>query len=286
MAEKAKRYESEKQMFSRELQQMVNIAREAGDVALSALEEGLEVDYQDIKGFTTSGDLETNKNVEENVRHLFPGAVILSEESVADDADYKSYKAKETVIIDPIDGTGWYLDGGDLWTVTLAFYDGEQIKYGVTHRPSLGDLWVAEVGKGAYHIDPRGFMRRMVPKSETELDDTKISLGSKMAEPKTRKLYLTMGEPLLEVTRGISVIESTALDLAWVAQGLRSGGTMHPNAEPWDKAAGLLMVREAGGVASGWPNRGDLFGHGLIAAGTQSLYDQLLEIAKTIPPYK
>ena len=159
-----------------------------------------------------------------------------------------------TWVVDPLDGTINYLWAIPQWCVSVAARDAEGGLVGVVHDPSRGETFHARRGAGAWLNGERLTMRPGGP-----LGESLIGTGFQYrAEARARQAERLL--TVLPAVRDLRRFGSAALDLAWVAAG-RLDGYFETGLNPWDRAAGELIVAEAGGVLEDMPDRG------LIAAG-------------------
>ncbi len=229
----------------------VNMASKAGEWMKSKLGQATDVQIK-----TTPHDLvtEVDKGTELLIRKLihtyFPTHAILGEEGVEPGAE-ASRKALEEMrneeyvwIIDPIDGTTNFIHGLPFYSVSIALAHRGEVIVGVVYDPARDELFVAEKGKGAYVHG-----KRMSVSGEERLADSLIATGF----PTDRERVLP--EALRQITavapqvRNIRSAGSAALHLAYVAAG-RLSGFWEANLNAWDIAAGMLLVREAGGAVT------------------------------------
>ena len=159
-----------------------------------------------------------------------------------------------TWLVDPLDGTINFLWGIPQWSVSVAARDGDGAIVGVVHDPSRAEMFTARRGHGAW----LGAERLAIGRGR-ELSQALIGTGfSYRSDERARQAQRLTH--ILPAVRDVRRLGSAAIDLAWVAAG-RLDGYFETGLNPWDWAAGELLVREAGGVVEQWP------GAGLIAAG-------------------
>lgn len=271
----------EQQIFntlSADTKNLAHLAYQSGRLALASRAGGLAVEDIKLKGFVSSGDLAVEHYVASKINHLFPNTILLSEEATKF-PDLEYLNSNPVVILDDIDGTRWYSSGAEIWSVNLALADAGILKSAIVIQPDLGLTTFAERGIGSFFIDNEGQMRQIHTSRQIDLGKSKIGVGARMANPATRMEISKLIEVLEEKSRGVLILESSGYELSLVARGFM-GGYIHPHAEPWDKAAGMLQVKEAGGIATGWPGRDNLFEPGVIAAANQEIYARLVNIIK------
>ena len=169
-------------------------------------------------------------------------------------------------VIDPLDGTTNFLFGLPQWCVSVACEDSDGGLIGVVHAPPHGETFTAIRGRGAHLRD-----RRLAVSTKADLSDALIATGYSYI-PDERAAEAEQLARVLPRVRDVRRFGSAALDLAWAAAG-RFDGYYETPTHHWDWAAGVVLVREAGGVVSELPPVGPS-GPGLVAAGPR-LHDPL-----------
>ncbi len=186
----------------------------------------------------TDADRAAEELVLEALARELPGAAILAEESGSHDGS-----ASLQLVVDPLDGTTNYARGVPHYAVTVAALDPDGLAAGCTYDPSRDELFLATRGAGATLNGAPLTLNRGVA-----LDDAVLATGFPY-DVRTRGSELfACFERFVRRSRAVRRFGSAALDLAWVACG-RYDGYWERGLKPWDMAAGLLLVREAGGVA-------------------------------------
>lgn len=220
-----------------------------------------------VNNLVTEADHAAEKAILEVIKSRFPDHYILSEEAgeIRQESDYKW-------IIDPIDGTVNFAHGIPLNCVSIGLEHKGVIILGAVYNPHMNEFFLAEKGKGA------------------TLNDVRIQVSSETAALKACLVtgfpytYVNMPNGPLEVfdrlvRKGVPVrrLGSAAIDLCWVACG-RFDGFYEHKLEPWDSAAGFLIVEEAGGKVTDFQgNPYSPFRHGLVATNGK-LHDELLDV--------
>ena len=222
---------------------------------------------QGVNNLVTEADHAAEKAIFEVIKSAFPDHYILSEEAgeIVQDSEYKW-------IIDPIDGTVNFAHGIPLNCVSIALEKTGNMILGAVYNPHMNEFFLAEKGKGATLND-----RTIAVSTETEAIRACLVTGF----PYT---YLNMPNGPLEVfdqliRNGVPVrrLGSAAIDLCWVAAG-RFDGFYEHKLEPWDSAAGFLIVEEAGGKVTDFNgNKFSPYQHRILATNGR-IHDQLLKI--------
>lgn len=221
----------------------VRAARAAGDFLLRTGERlhELRVERKGPNDFVSEADREAERRIVEIIRRAYPDHAILGEEGGAQ-GDVGSHGARW--IIDPLDGTTNYLHGLPWYSVSIALEIKGRLEIGVVYDPNRNELFVAERGKGARLDD-----RRLRVSQATKLAGTVLGTGFPF---KSNQYLDTYTETFKAVSRAGCAIRragSAALDLAYVAAG-RFDGFWELGLQPWDIAAGVLLIQEAGGAVA------------------------------------
>jgi myo-inositol-1(or 4)-monophosphatase len=177
------------------------------------------------------------------IRGAFPDDRIVAEESAA-----AAVSAGRRWIVDPVDGTVNFVHGHPFVCVSIAFADDRGVAVGVIHAPLLGEVYHAVRGGGAFRND-RPVRVSEVQRGEAALWATGFPFKQGKGDP---EVYFRLVSDILLASHGVRRAGAAALDLAYVACG-RVDGFFEIGLSPWDIAAGLLLVEEAGGRVTGWP---------------------------------
>lgn len=181
-------------------------------------------------------------------------------------------------IVDPLDGTTNFLHAIPLFAISVALEREGEIVAGVVYNPASDELFTAEKGKGAFVND-----RRLRVSARRMLPDSVIALGIPPRGRKGHGAFLDECEVVMRETAGVRSTGAAALDLAWTAAG-RFDGFLERHLQPWDVAAGLLLVREAGGVVTDTEGGLDMVTTGNVIAGNSYIQKALLAIARAGAP--
>jgi len=254
----------------------VSAARRAGDVILSYYRRGDtgDVTRKSENDYVTEADQRAEASIIESIRRSYPDHAFLAEESGESDNTGES----DTMwIIDPIDGTTNFMHGIPHFCVSIACQVKGVVETAVIYDPAKDELFTAERGSGA-SVDGR----RMRVSKNIKLREAILSTGFAYRRNHDIATHMPLYNRLLSASGHIRSSGSAALDLAYVAAG-RLDGYWEMGLSPWDMAAGMLMVRAAGGIASdSHDNEVNPLDTGNILAANPKLYPQLLEkISKT-----
>ena len=224
-----------------------SVAEEAGALAARLRTEGVEVAATKSSpiDIVTAVDRATEDLIRGRLAALRPGDGFLGEESGATRSG-----SGLTWVVDPIDGTVNYLYGLPNWSVSIAVVEGDPdpatwtALAGAVNAPALGELYTASAGEGA-HLDGR----RLRVRDAVPLDRALVATGFHYTQD-IRINQARVAQPLLARVRDLRRAGGAAIDLASVAAG-RLDAFFEQGLNPWDQAAGALLVREAGGVVRG-----------------------------------
>jgi len=241
--------------------------------------EQLQVSIKGPSDFVSSADLKAEETIKEELYKARPGYGFLMEESGASGSDNWTWRW----VVDPIDGTTNFLHGIPHWAISIALErrlpDGSaELACGLVYSPTVDEMFWAERGVGAYLNS-----RRLRVSARRDFREAVFATGIPFAAVSQRNRLAfarTLGTLMPQVA-GIRRFGSAALDLAWVAAG-RYDGFWELGLKPWDIAAGVLIVREAGGFVTD-PAGVDTYpreGTNDVVAGNQNLQKKLREVVE------
>src|SRR5579862_4830653 len=218
---------------------MSAIAREAGALLLPYFHQGLKIEYKGDADLVTAADRASEALIRERITKLFPSHDVLGEEQGLNDqgSDYRWY-------VDPLDGTTNFAHGYPVFCVSMALEHRQDTEAkriaGVVYDPTRDELFSAEIGKGA-HLNGKPIH---VSKAAT-LKECLLATGFP-SHKRHKNPNIHFYHQITLRTHGVRRAGSAALDLCNVASG-RFDGFWEFNLNPWDTAAGVLIVQEAGG---------------------------------------
>jgi myo-inositol-1(or 4)-monophosphatase len=257
-------------MASLERRVAIDAARDAGRLLLTELRAVHRIAF---KGLSTNLVTEMDERAEElivgRLGQAFPDDTILAEERGA-----ASGRSGRRWIVDPLDGTTNFLHGLPHWAVSIGLEHKGEVVAGVIYDPVKDEIFVAEKGAGAYLND-----RRLRVSGRRDMIEMIFATGIPFGGRPELSRTLRELAALTPRTAGIRRWGSAALDLAYVAAG-RCDGYWERGLNPWDVAAGLLLVREAGGLAGPIEDGGDPLNGGSIAAANPNVYDALRKVLR------
>lgn len=253
----------------------VKAARRAGSIISRA---SLDIDALTISrkrhnDFVSEVDHAAEVEIIRVLKEAYPKHSILAEESGA------SGESEFKWIIDPLDGTTNFLHGYPQYAVSIALLHRDIITQAVVYDPARNDLFTATRGAGAFLND-----KRLRVGNRFLLKDCLIGTGFPYREFAHLDAYIKMFRELLTKTAGLRRPGSAALDLAYTAAG-RFDGFWEIGLNPWDIAAGTLLVTEAGGLVGDFSGEANYLKSGNIVAGNPKVFNHLIQaIAPHLTP--
>ncbi|OGO05835.1 MAG: hypothetical protein A2Y73_01675 [Chloroflexi bacterium RBG_13_56_8] len=215
----------------------VRAAREAGCVLAQMYHRPHEISVKGLRDITTEADLAAEAVALRIIRDGCPDACFVSEES---NSAYRDYGDRPTWYVDPLDGTTNFARGLPMFCISVAMAIGDKVQCGVVYDPLLDQLFSAERGKGTYLNG-----QRLHVSSQRELIESLVMLDWPRVQAMREKSanFLARLAPRVDAVRSQG---SAALGFCYVAAGWVEAYFQY-TLLPWDVAAGLLLVEEAGG---------------------------------------
>ena len=233
--------------------------------------ENLQVSHKGPADFVSNADQRTERILFEELNRARPGYSFFGEEGGLREGPDKTHR----FIIDPIDGTTNFLHGVPIFAISIALEREGQLQSAVVFNPITDELYVAERSHGAYLNDKR--LRVATRKNLAEcLIATGIPFMARGTDEE-RERSLAEVKAVVSRTSGIRRCGAASLDLAFVAAG-RFDAFWERGLNAWDMAAGILLVREAGGFVSNADGTPDPFKNGDVLVANEVLHPQLLKI--------
>lgn len=217
----------------------VQVVTNAGRIVAANIDQEKRVERKGRINLVTEIDLKSEAYLKEHLYHVLPSAGFLAEES--SDQNARGNPQEQVWIIDPIDGTTNYAHGLPSVAVSVALWEEGRPLFGVVNLPVLGEMFAAYEGGGAF----RNGDRIHVTKTRN-LEESLLSTGFPYDIEAYIPEIIRNFEALLPKIRGVRRSGAAALDLAYVACG-RFDAFYESELKPWDTAAGMLLVTEAGG---------------------------------------
>jgi len=247
----------------------VKAARRAGNIINRGARDLdlLTVTAKGPKDFVSEIDHAAEAAIVETLLSAYPDHAVLAEEGTRKganpDADY-------VWIIDPLDGTTNFLHGFPQYCVSIALAHRDVVQQGVIYDPVRNDLFTATRGRGAFLND-----RRMRVSRRTHLRDCLIGTGFPFRDGSYLDTYLQMMKTMITHTAGLRRPGAAALDLAYVAAGFYDG-FWEVGLNPWDVAAGSLLVLEAGGLIGDLAGNENYLHGGQVIAANPKVFAQMV----------
>ena len=262
-------------MSSPNLHPMINVAIKAARAAGSLINraaldvESVRISQKLVNDFVTEVDHAAEKAIIETLLTAYPGHGIWAEES---GREHGAQDSEFVWIIDPLDGTTNFIHGLPIYCVSIALTVKGKVEQAVVYDPTRNDLFTATKGRGAFMND-----RRLRVSKRIRLKDCLISTGFPFRQGDDFNTYLRMMGDMMQRTAGLRRPGSAALDLAYVAAGF-TDGFFETGLQPWDTAAGSLLVTEAGGLVGNFSGEANFLEQQECMAGNPRIYGQLVSI--------
>lgn len=245
----------------------VKAARRAATIINRASNDldSLNVRVKQDNDFVSEVDHAAEQAIIETLLTAYPQHAILAEESgQTGDSEFQW-------IIDPLDGTTNFLHGFPQYAISIALMVRGQLDQAVVYDPTRNELFTASKGSGAFLND-----RRIRVSRRTKLAESLVGTGFPYRDFTHLDAYTGMFRDLVQKTSGLRRPGSASIDLAWVAAG-RTDGFFEIGLNPWDIAAGCLLVKEAGGLVSDFTGEDGYLKSGHVVAGNPKVFAQLLQ---------
>jgi myo-inositol-1(or 4)-monophosphatase len=246
----------------------VKAARRAGRIINQAADnlDVLTIKHKSLNDLVSEVDRAAEATIIDTIKDVYPEHAILAEESGA------AGESDCVWVIDPLDGTTNYLHGFPQYCVSIALVQKGVLTHGVIYDPTRNDLYTASRGRGAFLND-----RRLRVSRRDKLIDALVGTGFPFRMFAHIDPYLGMLKEFMTKTVGVRRPGSAALDLAAVAAG-RMDGFWEIGLSPWDMAAGVLMITEAGGLVGDLEGNDRYMQSGNIVAGSPKIFAQMLRV--------
>ena len=227
--------------------------------------EHLQVSRKGPSDFVSAADLKTEKTLRAELSRARPKFGFLLEEG----GEIAGEDLRHRWIIDPIDGTTNFLHGIPHFAMSIGLEFNGEIIAGLIYNPAIEEMFCAEKGKGAYLND-----RRLRVSARSDLADAVITTGIPHRGRGEHAPYLEVLGRVMAAVAGIRRMGTASLDLAYVAAG-RCDGFWETGLKPWDVAAGIIMVKEAGGFVTEIDGGKNPLASGSILAANSRLHKAL-----------
>lgn len=258
---------------SANLNLMIKAARRAAKSLVKDFREveNLQVSTKGPGDFVSKADREAERLIKEELMGGRPTYGWLGEET----GEEPGQDPTRRWIVDPLDGTTNFLHGMPHWAISIALEHKGEIVSGVVYDPAKDEMFWAEKGAGAWLNDSR----RIRVSGRRTMSEAVFATGVPFGAKKTLPATLQDLARLMPACAGVRRWGAASLDLAYVAAG-RYDGYWERELQPWDIAAGLLLVKEAGGMVGPVREGYDILEKGAVIASNDSLFDPFAKILR------
>jgi myo-inositol-1(or 4)-monophosphatase len=234
--------------------------------------ENLQVSVKGPGDFVSAADRKAEKILHEELARARPGYGFVMEESGRIDGPDKSH----SWFIDPLDGTTNFLHGLPLFAISIALAREGQIVAGLVHNPATGDMFIAQKGQGAYQNN-----RRLRVAARRDMAGTLIGCGiPHLGKANEHPRFVADLAAVMGKAGNLRRLGAAALDLCFVAAGCYDG-FWERNLQAWDIAAGIIIVKEAGGFVTDADGGAEMLAKGSVCAGNEAIHRDLLNLIRT-----
>jgi len=243
-----------------------NLRRDFGEV------EQLQVSKKGPADFVSMADEKAEQILQEELARVRPDFGFLMEEG----GEIKGKREDIRFIIDPLDGTTNFLHGLPHWAITVAVEERGEITAAVTYAPLTDELFWAERGQGAYLNDTR-----LRVSGRGKMDEALLATGIPFHGREGHDVFMAEMAEFMPSVAGIRRFGAASLDLAYVAAG-RYDGFWEAGLQAWDMAAGILLVREAGGYVTDIKGSSNMLKSGSVIAANDRLHAPMQRVIKRV----
>jgi myo-inositol-1(or 4)-monophosphatase len=237
-----------------------SLARDFGEVAQ------LQVSVKGPANFVSAADQRAEEIVYRELARARQGYGFLMEEGGAIEGVDKTHRW----IVDPLDGTTNFLHSIPLFAISIALEREGELVAGLIYNPVSDELYTAEKGKGAFLND-----KRLRVAARRTLQDCVLTTGIPFRGRGGYERFERETGPLMREVAGLRRTGAASVDLAWTAAG-RFDGYWEHDLQPWDMAAGIVILREAGGIATDATGGEEMLDKGSIIAANPTIHKLLL----------
>jgi len=246
----------------------INAARLAGELIVRHVDaiDRVSISSKGVNDYFTDVDVKAEQLIIKTIQKAYPDHGIIAEESGCQNPE-----ADCVWIIDPLDGTSNFIHGYPYYAVSIALKIKNRMEHAVVLDPLRHECFSASRGRGAQLND-----RRIRVSKQSQLIDALVGTGLPSRNPELAKRYFPTFEALVGKCSGMRRSGSAALDMAYVASG-RLDGYWKFGLQPWDIAAGSLLIKEAGGLISDIQGGENYLRQGDVVAGNPKIFKSLLQ---------
>ena len=265
-------------MFSNELHIAKETAKIAGKFLIDELVnvKNVNIEVKAVNDFVTKIDKQTEDLIIESLKKSFPDYGIMAEENYAD----KTIPDNLYWVIDPLDGTTNYIHNFPSFCVSIGLCQNKEPLMGVIFDPTRNELFFAQKDKGAFLND-----KPVNVSSTVNMEGSLIGTGFPFRNFPIIDNYLTCFAEILKKCQGIRRPGAAAIDLAYVACGRLDGFWEH-GLQPWDCAAGAVIIKEAGGKVTDFKGGDDYIFSRTFIASNGIIHDEIQDIVSSSMPLK
>ena len=253
------------------IESVIEISKQAGLVIMDIYKTDFNIKFKNDKSPVTEADTRANDIITAELLMIAPDIPILSEEGRDIPFEERS-KWESFWLVDPLDGTTNFIHGYPQFGISIAVAHQGRIEHGLVFDPLRDELFTASRGQGARLND-----RRIRVSRTQHLNRALLGTGFPVRTIEKIDPWLKTFRALLPKASGIRRAGAATLDLAHVAAG-RFDGFWEMGLKPWDMAAGILLVREAGGLVADFDGGQGFLESGNIVAANSVLFNELLRV--------
>ncbi len=233
--------------------------------------ENLQVSLKGPANFVTAADRRAEETLFAELSKARPGYGFLGEEGGIREGADKTHRW----VVDPLDGTTNFLHGIPHFAISIGLEREGTVIAGLIYNPIVDETFIAERGKGAFLNE-----KRIRVAARSRLDQAVVACPLPHIGRGDLALGLRETGAMQNQVAGLRRYGAAALDLAWVAAG-RLDAYWERKIKPWDIAAGMILVREAGGFISDCDGSSDMYAKGHIVAGNEAMQKEVLRVLKS-----
>ena len=249
--------------------QIEKVARKGGRILKSGLNEAHTVMFKGVVDLVTEMDCKVEKTIVDTIEMIYPDHEIYSEEQ-----GKGGITSSIKWVIDPLDGTTNYAHGYTHFCISIALQENDELLLAIIFDPIKDEMFTAVAGNGTFLNDKPVFVSK-----EPLLDKSLVATGFPYDRRTSSDNNLKEFQNFIVKVQGIRRSGSAALDLAYVACG-RLDGFWEPKLQPWDVAAGSLLVKEAGGIITDYSGNEFKIDNQMCLASNGKIHSQMKEVLK------
>ncbi len=248
---------------------LINIVKDCRELFLEGYHADKNVRYKGTVDLVTEYDVAVEKRLTESLKKAFPDFTVVGEESTKEITH-----PKKAIYVDPIDGTTNFIHGLPFCAISVGMWEDGKPLAGVVYNPVLDECFSAELGCGAFLNG-----QKISVSKQTDFQQSLIATGfpyTKVQKGKDYEWVLNTMAKMLPVTRDIRRLGAASIDLCYVACG-KFEAYYECNLKPWDVAAGILIVQEAGGKITNEKGEARTLDDHIIVSSNAQVHEELLQ---------